>query len=205
MKTLRHALAPLRVILSPALLLWCCCGALLAQDDVQRLERFEKQVEQIRTLLRIPGMSAVILRDQQVIWSKGFGFADAEKQIPATPETLYHVASLTKTLAATLAMQLVEQGKLDLDAPVSRFSDEFKDDTVRVKHLLSHTSEGTPGEHYNYNGNRFDYLTQVLEKTTGKTFRQLMVETFLDPLGMDASVPGPDALDPALALDAQHR
>src|SRR5688572_27048912 len=83
-----------------------------AEPDRQRLQRFEKQVEQIRTLLKIPGMSAVIVRNQEVLWSKGFGFADVEKQIPATPETLYHVASLTKTLAATLVLQLAEQGKL---------------------------------------------------------------------------------------------
>src|SRR5262245_1689702 len=79
------------------------------EQDRQRLQRFEKQVDQIRTLLRIPGMSAVIVRDQQVLWSRGFGFADAGRRVPATPATLYHVASLTKTLAATLVLQLAEQ------------------------------------------------------------------------------------------------
>ncbi len=94
------------------------------------------------------------LRDQRVVRSKGFGFADAERRIPAVPETLYHVASLTKPLAATLLLQLAEQGKLDLDEPMSRYSADFKDSGVRVKHLLSHTPEGTPGERYNYNGER---------------------------------------------------
>lgn len=208
MKTLRYAAAPVCLVLGLALL-----PAARADDrpapadkDRQRCERFEKQVEQLRTLLKIPGMSAVVLRDQRVLWSKGFGFADTDKKIPATPETLYHVASLTKTLAATLLLQLAEQGKLDLDEPVSRYSAAFKDDAVRVKHLLSHTSEGTPGERYRYHGDRFHYLTAVLEKKTGKTFRQLVVETFLDPLGMAASVPGHDSLDQAGAtLDQPHR
>src|SRR5262245_58694430 len=208
MKTLRYAAATVCLVLGLALL-----PAARADDrpapadkDRQRLDRFEKQVEQLRTLLKIPGMSAVVLRDQKVLWSKGFGFADVDKKIPATPETLYHVASLTKTLAATLLLQLAEQGKLDLDEPVSRYSADFKDDAVRVKHLLSHTSEGTPGERYRYHGDRFHYLPAVLEKKTGKTFRQLVVETFLDPLGMAASVPGHDSLDQAGAtLDQTHR
>jgi CubicO group peptidase (beta-lactamase class C family) len=165
--------------------------------DQQRLARFEKQADELRTLLKIPGMSAVIVKDQKVLWAKGFGFADVEKRIPATPDTLYHIASLTKTFAATLIMQLVEQGKLDLDEPMSHYSSDFKDDSVKIKHLLSHTSNGTPGERYQYDGNRYDYLTAVIEKKTGKPFREVMVESFLEPLAMSGSVPGHNVVDEA--------
>lgn len=168
-----------------------------SSQDKKRLERFEKQVNDLRTLLKIPGMSAVIIKDQNVLWAKGFGFADLENRIPATPDTLYHIASLTKTFAATLIMQLVEQGKLDLDEPMSRYSSDFKDDSVKIKHLLSHTSEGTPGERYQYNGNQFDYLTAVIEKKIGKPFLNVMVETFFDPLGMSGSVPVHNIMDEA--------
>ena len=72
--------------------------------DQKRLERYEKQVEELRTLLKVPGMSAAIIKDQKVLWAKGFGFADLEKRIPATPDTLYHLASITKTFGATLIM-----------------------------------------------------------------------------------------------------
>jgi CubicO group peptidase (beta-lactamase class C family) len=123
------------------------------------------------------------------------GYADVEQRIPATPDTLYHIASLTKTFTAILVLQLVEQGKLDLDEPVSRYSDDFKDDSVKIQHLLSHTSEGTPGEKFSYNPDRFEYLKAILEKKTGKPLRQLFVETFLDPLAMRDSVPGPDVAD----------
>ena len=164
--------------------------------DKERLARFEQQADELRTLLKIPGMSAVILKDQKVLWAKGFGFADFENRVPATPDTLYSIASLTKTFAGTLVMQLVEQGKLDLDEPVSHYSTDFKDDSVKVKHLLSHTSDGPkPGDHYQYDGNRFDYLTAVIEKKTGKPFREVMVETFLDPLQMASSVPGQTVVD----------
>ncbi len=165
--------------------------------DEQRLAHFEKQADELRERLKIPGLSAVILKDQKVLWAKGFGFADLENRVPATPETLYHVASLTKTFAAILVLQLVEQGKLGLDEPMSHYSSDFKDDSVKVKHLLSHTSDGTPGERYLYSGNRFDYLTAVIEKKTGKPFRKVMVETFLDPLAMESTVPSHDIADGA--------
>jgi CubicO group peptidase (beta-lactamase class C family) len=66
-----------------------------SSQNKQRLERFEKQVDDLRALLKIPGMSAVIIKDQKVLWAKGFGFADLENRIPATPDTLLHLASVT--------------------------------------------------------------------------------------------------------------
>ena len=158
-------------------------------QDKKRLERFEKQVEELRTLLKVPGMSAVIVKDQKVIWAKGFGFADLEKKIPATPDTLYHIASLTKTFGATLIMQLVEQGKLSLDEPISRYSPDIKDDSVKIKHLISHTASGKPGERFQYDGGNFDHLDRVIEKKFGKQFTELVVETFIDPVAMTNSVP----------------
>jgi CubicO group peptidase (beta-lactamase class C family) len=168
-----------------------------SSQDKKRLERFERQVDDLRNLLKIPGMSAVIIKDQKVLWAKGFGFADVENRISATPDTVYHLASITKTFAATLIMQLVEQGKLNLDEPMSRYSSDFKDDSVKIKHLLSHTSNGTPGERYQYDGNRFDYLTAVIEKNFGKPFLEVIVETIFDPLGMSSSVPFHNIVDDA--------
>ena len=161
----------------------------ISTQDKKRLERFEKTVEDFRSRLKIPGMSALIIKDQKVLWAKGFGFADLEKRIPATPDTLFHLASITKTFAATLIMQLVEQGKLDLNEPMSHYSTDFKDDSVKIKHIITHTSAGTPGARFQYDGNRYDYLTAVIEKKTGKRFGELVVETFFDPLEMSNSVP----------------
>lgn len=161
----------------------------LSSLDKKRLDRFEKQVEELRTHLKVPGMSAAIIKNQKVLWAKGFGFADLEKRIPVTPDTLFHLASITKTFGAMVIMQLVEQGKLSLDEPVSRYSPDFKDDSVKIKHLVTHTASGTPGERFQYDGNNYDYLTTVIEKKTGKEFEQVVVETFLDPLEMTNSVP----------------
>ena len=177
------------------------------EASLEPFQRFEEEVERIRVRLKVPGMSAAIVRDQQVVWSKGFGFADIEKRHPATPQTLYHLASVTKPMAATLVMRLVEQGKLGLDEPASRYSPDIEGDAVRIKHLLSHTSKGVPGERFEYDGDRFEQLTPVLEKQTGKPIRKLFAEDVLDPLGMNASVPSHDILESpqASAFDVTHR
>jgi CubicO group peptidase (beta-lactamase class C family) len=160
-----------------------------SSDDAKRLQMFEKQVDDLRQRLRIPGMSVGIVKDQKLVWAKGFGYADVENKVPATPDTLFHLASITKTFASMLIMQLVEQGKLDLDEPMSRYSTDFKDDSVKVKHIITHTSAGTPGESFRYNGNRYGYLTAVIEKKTGKKFTEMVAKTFFEPLGMTESVP----------------
>src|SRR5262245_42792140 len=164
-------------------------GPDVSSQDKKRLERFEKQVDVLRNLLHIPGMSAAIVKNQQVFWTKGFGFADLENRVAVTPDTIFHLASITKTFAATLILQLVDQGKLDLDEPMSRYSGDFKDDSVKIKHILSHTSQGTPGERFQYSGKHYGYLTAVIEKKHGKPFLNVVVETFFHPLGMSSSVP----------------
>ena len=88
----------------------------------------------------------------------------------------------------------MEQGKLDLEEPASRYSAEVEGDRIRIRHLLTHTVEGTPGERFHYAGDAYWCLTEVIEKASGKSFREMMVATFLEPLHMDRSVPGHDML-----------
>ena len=87
--------------------------------------RFEAKLEHIRQQMKIPGMSAAVVMDQKLVWAKGFGYADLDNKIEATPDTAYHLASVTKTFAATLIMQLVQEGKLSLDDPVSKYGVEL--------------------------------------------------------------------------------
>jgi CubicO group peptidase (beta-lactamase class C family) len=165
---------------------------LLADRD--RFSLFEEQLDRLRMFLKIPGLSAAIVRDQEVVWAKGLGFADRDKRILATPETLYHVCSLTKTFAATMILRLVEQGKLHLEDPASRYTADVEGDRAQIRHLLSHTAEGTPGERFHYAGDPYWSLTEVIEKASGKSFQEMIVATFLEPLHMDRSVPGEEML-----------
>jgi CubicO group peptidase (beta-lactamase class C family) len=91
---------------------------------------------------RIPGLSIAIVGENREMWSEGFGFADLEHRVPATPRTVYRIASVSKPITATAAMQLQEQRKLDLDAPVQRYVPQFpvKQWPITPRHLLEHTS-----------------------------------------------------------------
>jgi CubicO group peptidase (beta-lactamase class C family) len=95
--------------------------------------------------LRTPGLSVVVVDGEQVLLSRGYGFADREAGTPMTEDTPVAVASTTKGMTALAMMQLVEQGLVDLDAPVARYLPDFSMDDERaagitVRQVLSHTS-----------------------------------------------------------------
>ncbi|HEX5581836.1 MAG TPA: serine hydrolase domain-containing protein [Gemmatimonadaceae bacterium] len=69
----------------------------------------------------IPGLSVAVLVDGQVVWSEGFGFADLEQRVPATPLTRFRIGSVSKPVTAAAVGLLAQEGKLDLDAPVQRY------------------------------------------------------------------------------------
>jgi len=178
--------------------------AACATTDAGRIRGFERDADELRQTLHIPGMSAAIVKDQKVFWMHGFGYADLENRIPATPDTLYHLASVTKTFGSVLVLQLVEKGELSLDEPIApytpaRYSGTITDPRVQIRHILSHTSAGTPGDQFAYNGNLYYAITPVIEKKYGAPFRQVITQRILDPLQMTESVPGHDVIeDPEL-------
>jgi CubicO group peptidase (beta-lactamase class C family) len=157
-------------------------------------DQFEVELEYLRQQMKIPGMSAAVVKDGQLVWARGLGYADVENHVPATPETPYHLASVTKTFAAVIVMQLVQEGKLSLDDPVARYGVNLPEgDKVLVRHLMSHTSEGTPGQHYQYNGARYGLLSQVVLAATGRSLQEWVYERIIQPLGMENTAPSPPA------------
>lgn len=101
---------------------------------------------------RLPGISVAIVKDQDIIWSKGYGVSDLKKKTPSTPETLYSICSITKLFTSIAIMQLYEQGKLRLDDSLSSLLPElairqqFSDSgPITVRSLLTHSS-GLPRE-----------------------------------------------------------
>ena len=90
----------------------------------------------------IPGISVAVVESGEYEWSAGFGMADLENFVPATSQTLYRLASISKPITATAAMLLWQQGKLDLDAPVQKYCPAFpqKDTPITTRQLLGHLS-----------------------------------------------------------------
>lgn len=127
-------------------------------NDASSTERFAEVLELISTALQernIPSVSVAVARKGHVIWEQSFGWADREKQLAASPDTVYSLASTTKPMIATGLMVLVQMGKVDLDDPVERYIGpgrltvyEGHADEITVRQLLHHTA-GLP-VHFNY-------------------------------------------------------
>ena len=74
---------------------------------------------------KVMGMSIALVDDQQVVWAEGFGFANVQDKLVATPETVYEVGSISKMFTATATMRLAEAGKVDIDQPLYKYLPEF--------------------------------------------------------------------------------
>jgi len=107
-------------------------------------------VERLMVEKNIPGVSVIVVKDGGVIFKKGYGFADQDNKIPVNPDTsVFHIGSVTKLFTATAAMQLHEQGKLDLHKSVNAYLKAFKVEEpfgkpITMTNLLTHTG----GLHY---------------------------------------------------------
>lgn len=95
----------------------------------------------------LPGMAVGVVYDQQLVWSRGYGFANVEKRLPMSARTRFRIASNSKLFAAIAIMQLREAGKLRLDDPVAKHLPWFKvkpagpdDGPITIEQLLSHSS-----------------------------------------------------------------
>ena len=90
----------------------------------------------------IPGLSLSVVRDGRIIFAKTYGIANLEYNAPATDHTEFAIASMTKPITASAIMLLVQDGKLSLDDPITKFFDGLPDEWQRItiRHLLSHTS-----------------------------------------------------------------
>jgi CubicO group peptidase (beta-lactamase class C family) len=113
--------------------------ASLPQETVKKIEAI---VESEKAKLNIPGLSVAIAVNNQLLFSKGFGTSDLENAVLAKATTAYRTASVAKAMTATAVMQLVEQGKIDLDAPMQKYCAAFpeKGSVITVRHLLAHQS-----------------------------------------------------------------
>ena len=119
------------------LLTLCLAASAFAQDD--RIRAFEQFAEQAIKAQKMPGLSVAVMHGD-FRWSRGFGFADVENEVPARAESSYRMASVTKPMTAVAVLKLAEEGKLDLDAEVQTYVPYFprKSKPVTVRQLLAH-------------------------------------------------------------------
>jgi CubicO group peptidase (beta-lactamase class C family) len=145
-----------------------------------------------------------LIGDGALVWEGYFG--EQSPGVPATAETRFNVASITKTVAAETILRLAGQGRLSLDEPMATYwvDPDLEGDPRHLRltprMALDHSTglpnwrfflrggklafQHDPGERYTYSGEGLEYLARFAERKLGKTFPELVAETVLDPLGM---------------------
>lgn len=201
-----------RLVIAMAVLLAAACGSRPdAGEEASRpspaaFEPFANSLDRLRVEHRIPGLSAAVVLDQQLVWSAGFGVANVETRTPATSQTPYDIASVTKPLSAVVALALAERGVVDLDRPMAEYSQWLEfcqafsqqpsifardlrcDPPVHtLRHLLTHTATGVPGERFSYNPVLFSWGSRPLMAVTGEPFSSIVPRLVFEPAGMTRS------------------
>jgi CubicO group peptidase (beta-lactamase class C family) len=123
----------------------CLYNTVLAQTAVtNKLNIFlKKEIE----VIGIPGVAVAVLKDNKVLFLKSYGYANLDHSVPVTNQTIFPLASVDKQIIATCIMMLYEQGRLNLEDPVSKYLDSVPSswNNMQIKQLLTHTS-GLPDE-----------------------------------------------------------
>lgn len=188
-----------RICLLSAFLLSIQCLFAQQVDTVA----FAEKMESLRQRYHIPGLSIGIVHQKKLIWTTGLGYSNVEQKTVPDENTVYQVASVTKTFGSIILMQLVEKEKLSLDDPIAKYGINLgtrwgSDERIRLKHLLTHTAMGNsfnafkPGYSFRYNGSWYHELGKAIDKASGRTFGELLVENIIRPLQLKNTAPSTD-------------
>ncbi len=126
-------------------LLWMLMGAMASAQHTLAgsvVKQIDGIVEQARAKEHLPAVSVAVVANGQTIFKKAYGIADLENNLPATTESLFRTASVAKPMTAVGALELVEQGKLNLDAPIQKYCPAFPEKPwpITTRELLGHQS-----------------------------------------------------------------
>lgn len=174
-------------------------------------------VEELLEVRGLPGLSLAVTDRDGLVALATFGYADLSARRPVAPETAFEHGSIGKTFTAVLLLQLHDEGRLDLQAPVARYLPWFdvrsEHGPVALHHLLTHTAGivmgsdvsadsrfdvwalretetgFAPGERFHYSNVGYRTLGYLLEELTGRPYAKLVRERILKPLGMVATDP----------------
>ncbi len=123
----------------------------VSEDEKLEVDEFiahmQSAVPEMLYYYEIPGAEVALISGGEVVWSQGFGTAEIETNRPVEPDTLFQAASISKPFTAWAVMKLVEEGKMDLDAPIETYlkrwhlpESEFDHDQVTIRRLLTHSA-----------------------------------------------------------------
>ena len=108
--------------------------------SADKQKQIESAVSRFMASSHVPGLAVAVVENEEYEWGSGFGMADLENNVPASEQTLFRLGSISKSLTAVGAMELVERGKLDLDAPIQKYCAAFpeKQSPITTRQVLGH-------------------------------------------------------------------
>jgi CubicO group peptidase (beta-lactamase class C family) len=138
-------------------------------DIAPIIEKYRQRIEQLMDEQNIAGLAIAIVDDQQVLWSEGFGYTDTDRRTPVDTSTLFSIQSMSKSFTATAVMMAVQEGLVDLDAPITEYLPDFHVNSIFEEHpeqkmtlrmLLAHTAgfthEAPIGSNYDRPNHTFE-------------------------------------------------
>lgn len=198
-----------------ALTLTLVCSASASAGEAlndQQWTAFDDKLTELQQSAKLPGMAAAVVKDGRLVWGKGYGFADANREIPVTLNTPFWIASVTKTFVGLTFLTLAEQGKIDLDdlaADTPNFTRTCEwlastsipfaeglscDAPIRIRHILHHQVSAPVGTTFMYNPIMYSRLSRYLEDKLGQgvdavegrhnILGQMIDKHILEPAGM---------------------
>ncbi len=169
--------------------------------------RLEQAIPELMRKGEVPGLQIDLIESGKTTWLGNFGVRNSATNQPVTDNTIFEAASLSKTVFAFSVLKLVDQGKLDLDAPLTNYlhkpyiEGDPRLNLITARMVLSHrtgfpnwrgdgnalTIRFTPGSRFSYSGEGFVYLQKVVEQITGKSLNEFVTEAVFVPLRMKSS------------------
>ncbi len=205
---LRDESAELRLVAARAIR---CISPPAPLSEKQLAEYVSWLKENVPRLMRewhVPGVSIALIQRGEVAWAQGFGVADVRSNRPVTTETVFEAASMSKPILGLVAMQLVQERRLDLDRPlVDYIGHDYLPDPpehrrITARMALTHrtglqnwragydemggplTLGFPPGSEYTYSGEGFLFLQRAIEAIAGEPLDRLAAERLFAPLGL---------------------
>jgi CubicO group peptidase (beta-lactamase class C family) len=166
----------LYTLLLPALMLMIA-GNLPAQISKQSQRSIDSVINGLMTRASIPAVSIAVAERGKLLYSHAYGYSDLENRIPATPRSVFRLASVSKPITAVAIMQLVEQGSIHLDSSVQTYLPAFpvQQWPVTIRQLLGHQSGirhyNSVEEEYRIGSTRYKDLTEALTIFRDDTLR----------------------------------
>jgi CubicO group peptidase (beta-lactamase class C family) len=149
---------------------------------------FESYLESVRIEAGVPAISAAIVQNGTVAWTRGFGRQDVEGAVPATANTPYLIGSLTQVIGSTVLLRkCVDQFYAEVNDPVVRWNPSHPEPGTTIAQLLSHIA---PDGSFKFDPARMAMLTPVVEECAHKKYSEVLAEEVFEQLAMTHSVPG---------------